>query len=552
MNQKALPSPFIGFCMIAKTEELGPVAPSIPTTLGGILHSKTRIFTPTTHIIYRMVKGGGECAYPKCDPPISAFADSVKVLPDYKRATAMEFGPYKGGQALYLATRGHTGGNGDMGIFRVSYNGPLYATDDADDEDSDPADEQIRVTPAPVPQPTMPNRPPKAVLKADKILGFPPFTVTFDATESFDRGTDDKGFALKYKWDFDGDGETDPSSVPIAKHTFAKSGTYYAYVTVLNDQGMGDVAEIMIEVEKAPPQPLIIEPDGDSGFAVGDTIRLVGASLDVEGGPPLPDRAFTWEVRYHHVDHYHVVMEPTVGNHLEFVAPNALDLETAKDSHLVVLLTVTDDSGLSMTTERIISPKTAQLLFVTVPTGLALEIDGTRYTTPITLQTWENHRFKIEAPAQRKDYYSSELQRMQSGTYIWENWCDGQPQVHDYVAQSSEDNVGAIAIVARFRSLNFGSDSGVVDLTSSSNDAISRAVDGQVASAIFIGIGAAGVFILSGLVIYIMKSRSGKRGSEEDDCDENVSKRSPGSIEHAPTDDSRPSSVRSDGGEELA
>lgn len=505
--------------------------------------------------IYRMVKGGGECAYPKCDPPISAFADSVKLLSDYKRVTAMEFGPYKGRQALYLATRGHTGGNGDMGIFRVSYNGPLSATDDADDKDSDPdpqvdvKDEQLRATPAPVPQPTMSNRPPKAVLKADKVLGFSPFTVRFDATESFDRATDDQGFALKYKWDFQGDGETDPASGPIAKHTYLKSGTYYAYVTVLNEQGMGDVAKIMIEVEKAPPQPLIIEPDGDSGFAVGETIRLAGASLDVEGGPPLSDRDFTWEVRYHHVDHYHVVMEPTVGNRLDFVAPNALDLETAKDSHLVVLLTVTDDSGLSMTTERIISPKMAQLLFVTVPTGLALEIDGTRYTTPITLQTWENHRFEIEAPAQRKDYYSTELQRMQSGTYIWENWSDGQPQVHEFVAQASEEYVGAIAIVARFCSLNFGSDSSVVDLTSSSNNAISRTVDGQVASAIFIGIGAAGIFILSGLVIYIMKTRSGKRSSE-DDCDENA-KRSPGSIEHAPTDDSRPSSVRSDGGEEI-
>ena len=502
--------------------------------------------------IYRMVKGGGECAYPTCDPPISAFADSVKVLSDYKRVTAMEFGPYKGGQALYVATRGHTGGNGDMGIFRVSFNGPLYATDDADDEDSDPTDEQAPA-PAPVPQSTTSNRPPKAVLKADKILGFPPFTVTFDATESFDRATDDQGFALKYKWDFDGDGATDPTSGPIVKHTYMKSGTYYAYVTVLNEQGMGDVAEIMIKVEKAPPQPIIIEPDGDSGFAVGDTIRLAGASLDVEGGPPLPDRAFTWEVRYHHVDHYHIVMEPTVGNHLDFVAPNALDLETAKDSHLVVLLTVTDDAGLSTTSERIISPKMAQLLFVTAPTGLALEIDGTRYTTPITLQTWENHRFEIEAPVQRKDYYSTELQRKQVGTFIWENWSDGQPQLHEYVAKSSKDNVGATAIVARFRSLNFGSDPGVVDLTSSSSNS-ARSVDGQVASAIFIGMGVAGVVILSGSVFYILKTRRRKScGSAEDRSrdDENVAKSAPGSVDHG-TDNSRPSSVRSDGGEDLA
>ena len=300
-----------------------------------------------------MVKDSDGCPYPKCDPPVSAFADSVKVLSDYKRVTAMDFGPFKGRQALYLATRGHTGGNGDMGIFRVSYNGPLYATDDAEID----AEEEVSAVVAP----------PKAVLKADKVLGFPPLTVTFDATESFDRGTDGKGFALRYKWDFQGDGETDLVLGPIAKHTYTKSGTYSAFVTVLNDEGMGDVAEVIVEVEKAPPQPLIIEPDGDSGFAVGETIRLVGASLDAEGGPPLPDRSFTWEVRYHHVDHYHEVMAPTVGNHLEFVAPNPLDLETAKDSHLVVVLTVTDKSGISMTTERIIQPKMTEVLFVTVP-----------------------------------------------------------------------------------------------------------------------------------------------------------------------------------------
>ena len=154
---------------------------------------------------------------------------------------------------------------------------------------------------------------------------------------------------------------------------------------------------------------------------------------------------------------------------------------------------------------------------------------------------------------QRKDYYSTELQRKQVGTFIWENWSDGQPQLHEYVAKSSKDNVGATVIVARFRSLNLGSDPGVVDLTSSSSNS-ARSVDGQVASAIFIGMGVAGVVILSGSVFYILKTRRRKsRDSAEDRSsgDENVAKRSPGSIDHG-TDNSRPSSVRSDGGEELA
>lgn len=485
-----------------------------------------------------MIKHGEGCAYPKCDPPISAFADSVKVLSDYKRVTAMAFGPYKGGQALYLASMGHIGNKGDEGIFRVSYNGPLYAVDD---DAGNVQDDQDRATPAPPPQPDIFNRPPKAVLNVDKILGFPPLTINFDASDSFDRGSGDKG-SLRYKWDFDGDGGTDPASGPVTKHTYTKSGTYFAYVTVQNEQGKEDVAEVMIEVERPPPQPLILEPNGDTGFAVGDSILLTGTtSSNVEGGPPLPDRAFTWEVRYHHGDHYHPVMEPTVGNHLEFVAPNALDLVTAQDSHLVVLLTVTDaDSGLSTTAEQIISPKMAQMLFVTVPTGLSIVVDGTRYNSPITLQTWENHRFEIEAPAQRTDYYSPELQRMQSATYIWDNWSDDQPQVHEYVAHSSD------AIVARFKRLTFGSDTNVVDLTSSPGTAnvISRTVDGQVASAALIGIGAACALIISGLVIYITKTGKEWKGAAPGDGVEctMVSAKS----EHALTNDSRPSSEHSD------
>jgi len=494
--------------------------------------------------VYRMVEGGEGCAYPKCDPPISPFADDLKVFSDYMRVTAIKFGPYKGGQALYVATRGHTGNNGDMGIFRVSYTGPLYSTDDVSSNGDGDSVLEIIAAPAPAPVPAA-NRPPKAVLTADITLGFPPMTVNFDATESFDPDTDGKGFALRYEWDFEGDGYPDESvSGPAVKHTYTKSGIYFAYVTVYDSQGAGDVTKIMIEVERAPPQPLIIEPDEDASFAVGDPIRLVGAGIDAEGGPPLPDRSFTWEVRmHHHEDHYHVIMEPTVGNHLELpAAPGPMDVESAKDTHLTVLLTVTDDTGLSMTTKTILRPKMVDLLFVTVPSGLILDVDGVEYTSPVALTTWENHRFEVEAPTQRKDT-STTQSRDESTTYIWESWSDGHAQLHDFVAHSSSRNTGATALVANFKILPFGIPSTEAASSTSSirsNQGDDGSVSGAIASAVFIAIGAAGMIAVIGFVVWMLRRRMPREmdkdaygATPDDEC---------AVVEHAITDESRPSS----------
>ena len=491
--------------------------------------------------IYRMVEGGSGCAYPKCDPPISPYAQDLKVLSDYMRVTAINFGPYKSRQALYVATRGHTGNNGDMGIFRVSYTGPLYAADDVADTGS----ALDVLASAPVPAPTNPaNLPPKAILTADVTLGFPPLTVNFDATESFDPDTDDTGFALKYEWDFDGNGFPDENARgPAVKHTYTKSGIYFAYVTVYDSQGSGDVTKIMIEVEKAPPQPLIIEPDEDASFVVGDPIRLIGAAVDGEGGPPLPDRSFTWEVRLHHVDHYHVIMEPTVGNNLEIpAAPGPIDVATAKDSHLTVLLTVTDDVGLSMTTETIIRPKMVDLLFVTVPSGLLLDIDGEEHTSPATLTTWENHQFELEAPTQRKD--ASVGSRVESTTYIWESWSDGEDQLHEFVARPSSRNAGATAVVANFKTLRFGNPSGEAASSIRSSDVVS----GTVASAIFIAIGATGIVAIIAFVGWTMRRRM-PREMEKDAYGATPPLDECAIIENATTDELQPSS---DDGSDVA
>ena len=130
---------------------------------------------------------------------------------------------------------------------------------------------------------------------------------------------------------------------------------------------------------------------------------------------------------------------------------------------------------------------------------------------------------------------------MQSATYPWESWSDGQPQLHEYVARSSKKNVGATAVVARFKTLNFGSSS------ETNVSAISQTVESQVGSAIFIGVAVGGVVIISGFVVHFMKRRRPKSNKSVSEDEGNANKAD--SIEHASTNDSRPSSTCSDGGD---
>ena len=77
--------------------------------------------------MYRVTRGGEACPYPRCDPPVSEYAPTTKVFSKLYKVTGMAFGPYMGGQALYISTRGSDGLRGDKGIFRIKYSGPPIA-----------------------------------------------------------------------------------------------------------------------------------------------------------------------------------------------------------------------------------------------------------------------------------------------------------------------------------------------------------------------------------------------------------------------------------------
>ena len=475
-----------------------------------------------------MKKDGDGCAYPKCDPPVSPYADSVKVFSSLMKVTAIRFGPYKGGQALYVATRGDTGNRGEHGVYRVSYTGPLYETDNSDADMNDykfPGGIEVDVfdhsdweltdeniverTPPPTASPTERlNRSPRAFLTSDITLGFVPFEVNFDASESFDPEDDQ----IHYVWDF-GDGETVVTKGPLTRHTYTKPGDFSPSVAVYDWKGEKGEASIDIVAEKPPYQPMIIEPRHGDRFAVGDSIRLVGDALDHEGRSSLPKFAFSWEIRMHHNDrHYHQLYGPIEGNDIEISdIPGPANVVDALGSYLIILLTVTDPTGVQSTARSIMQPNLIDILFITEPSGLYLQIDEQDYTTPVMLTTWEKQRFSVYAPAQRND----KLQTGEAGAYVWDSWSDGEKQSHEFIAQKSNTRTGSLALVAKFQGLQFG-DPSISDTTSlSTEDAINSADDNvvslqfdtNVAAAAVVGLIAAASMSLMGFVVLKLKNR---------------------------------------------
>lgn len=478
--------------------------------------------------MYRVTRGGEACPYPRCDPPVSEYAPTTKVFSKLYKVTGMAFGPYMGGQALYISTRGSDGLRGDKGIFRIKYSGPPIAppptvvpplntavigstpaianipetatteaeiastaetaTTEVDIENTpETASTEVNIVEdfaAPVEgddwvlppgginfpgagttanadngaaptspgttestvaasQPSIPqatpieyNRIPKAFVSASTTLGFPPLFVKFDGTESYDPDGLD-GPPLRYEWDLDGDGIVDSTS-PTPSFKYMKSGIYTAVLKVRDVKDAEGTTSIQITVENAPPRTRIIEPSEDATFSVGDEIKLRGTAFDVEGGL-LPGTSLTWEIRRHNENHWHSVLEPTVGNNLIVPSvPAPSDLDTAKDSYLVVFLTATDDTGLSSTSKTILKPKLVDFALETNPPGLVVVVNDEDFQTPVTITTWANAEISVHAKSQTDS---------NGNAYTWQHWSDGGTNSHTFLVA---EEMSLSPIVANF------------------------------------------------------------------------------------------------------
>jgi len=357
--------------------------------------------------IYSIKEGGVGCSYPMCDPPVSSFDSTKKVLSGMKKVVSMQFGPYRGGKALYVVSRGDTGNGGDEGIFRIAYSGEAGVS-------------------------TIPNKAPVSKVSATPRYGFAPLTVNFEAL-----ALDLDGDSLSYTWDFD-DGGAD-SNLPITAHTFKSAGEYHATLTVKDGKGGQDTVTVTIEVSNTPPMPVIESPAEGDTFSVGEKLKFVGSATDQEDDEK--DLTLTWEVRIHHNDHYHQILPHTEGKKAKLQeTPEPVDLASVETSYLIVRLTATDSEGLSTTVERVVKPEIVELNIDTEPSGLIITANGETFTAPASIKTWSNQVVSVEANSQVLDGID----------YVFKKWSNGGKKSHKLVVSSDDDSL-RVPIVATFR-----------------------------------------------------------------------------------------------------
>jgi glucose/arabinose dehydrogenase len=307
--------------------------------------------------------------------------------------TELEFGPSGSNIALYYANYGSSQ------IRRISYNN---ADNDA----------------------------PTAEIDASPTYGALPLTVHFDGRDS----SDPDGDTLSYRWDF-GDGTSSTQSQFNKTYTAKKK--YQVTLTVSDGKGGIDTDAVRIDAGNTRPTAEITSPYASTEFAVGQTITLTGKGLDAEDGT-LSSSRMSWEVRLHHDTHTHPYLSRTTGNNLTFTAPAPEDLLAAGNSYLEIRLTVRDSGGLGKLVKMNLYPNKVNVTVGSNVPGMLLWIEGTPFTAPATVLTWENNPLRIVAP----DQVGPDGQ-----PYLYDFWSDGGRRSHDYDTPANDAQVNATFFV---------------------------------------------------------------------------------------------------------
>ncbi len=125
------------------------------------------------------------------------------------------------------------------------------------------------------------NISPQAVIDAWPTAGQAPLTVLFDGSGS----SDSDGEVVSYAWQF-GDGQS--AGGPLVEHTYSNEGDYTATLTVIDDGGASNTAEVIVSVEAAGPGPnqlptAAISADPTAGTAPLTVTLSASGSTDADG-----------------------------------------------------------------------------------------------------------------------------------------------------------------------------------------------------------------------------------------------------------------------------
>ncbi|MGH2905683.1 MAG: PKD domain-containing protein [Solirubrobacterales bacterium] len=151
----------------------------------------------------------------------------------------------------------------EAGTFSVK----LTVTNDYGQTDSVSQDVVVQSVPTPVPTAAF------TISPASPVAGRP---ISFDGSNS--SGGEDRsvtGMIVDYAWDF-GDGTTQNGPTSGASHSYTDGGQFVVKLTVTNDAGQSDDAQMTLTV--APPPPPYDPGDGPSFAAVAPTSAATGVT----------------------------------------------------------------------------------------------------------------------------------------------------------------------------------------------------------------------------------------------------------------------------------
>ncbi len=178
-------------------------------------------------------------------------------------------------------------------------------------------------------------------------------------------------------------------------------------------------SQLFAQLPGQAPLGTIVSPVNNATYNAGDTINYSATAADPEDGV-LPDSAFSWSIIFHHDQHTHPFLGPIKGVKSGSFSPSTTS-EPSANTWYEVQLTVTDSSGQTHQSSRMVYPNKSNLKFETNIPGLNLTIDNQTQVTPYNLTAVVGFQRSISAPL---------VQTLNGKNYEFVSWSDNGAASH--------------------------------------------------------------------------------------------------------------------------
>ena len=226
---------------------------------------------------------------------------------------------------------------------------------------------------------------------------------------------------LSYQWQRNGGdiaGATS-SSYTISNAQLSDNGALFrARVTNSFGSATSNTASLTVN-SNTPPTGNITQPPAGTLYQGGQSINYAGTGSDAQDGD-LPASGFTWQVDFHHDDHFHPFLPATSGSKSGSFAI-ATTGETSANVWYRIHLTVRDSGGFTHSSFRDILPRKSTVTLQTNPSGLQVRLDGQPVTTP--------HSF-VGVVGITRTLEAVSPQTFGGTTYVFGSWSDGGAANH--------------------------------------------------------------------------------------------------------------------------